>query len=43
MGYELKKKIYLQRTAKELRLDVMVREPATVREKANGQVGVKSG
>ena len=38
MGYELKKKIYLQRSPQELRLDVMVREPATIREKDNDSV-----
>ncbi|KEF55817.1 uncharacterized protein A1O9_08568 [Exophiala aquamarina CBS 119918] len=43
MGYELKKKIYLQRAPQELRLDVMVREPAIVREKANRPVAAKLG
>lgn len=44
MGYELRKKIYLQRAAgKELRLDVMVREPGVLREKKSALAAVKSG
>ncbi|KAK5044777.1 hypothetical protein LTR84_010433 [Exophiala bonariae] len=43
MGYELKKKIYLQRAAHELRLDVMVREPAAVREKSRLMAEAETG
>lgn len=43
MGYELKKEIYLRRATEELRLDVMVREPAAIREKIKLLAEAKSG
>ncbi|EXJ84199.1 hypothetical protein A1O3_04866 [Capronia epimyces CBS 606.96] len=43
MGFELRKHIYLRRAeGKELRMDVMVREPPTTREKGDNTATLKS-
>jgi hypothetical protein len=44
MGFELKKEIFLRRAAgRELRMDVMVREPAGTKENNDKVTTVKMG